>query len=81
MNPDYDKLNEVDAALYPHLTVKLLYLSKITQPESLLAVSFLTKSIINLYMDDWKKLGQCLQYLSSTKHLPFALGANSHAVL
>jgi hypothetical protein len=26
--------------------------------------------------DDWKKLGHCLQYLSSTKHLPFVLGAD-----
>jgi hypothetical protein len=55
MNPDCNKLNEVDAALYHHLTAKLLYLSKITRPDLLLAVSFLTKRVINPDMDDWKK--------------------------
>jgi hypothetical protein len=60
MNPDCDKLNEVDAALYHHLTVKLLYLLKRTRPDLLLAVSFLTKRVINPDLDDWKKLGRCL---------------------
>jgi hypothetical protein len=77
VNPDCDKLNEFDVALYHHLTAKLLYLSKRTRPDLLLAVSFLTKRVINPDVDDWKKLGRCPLYLSSTKHLPFVLGADN----
>jgi hypothetical protein len=73
VNPGCDKLNQVDAALYHHLTTKLLYLSKRSRPDLLLTVSFLTKRVIQPDLDDWKKLGQCLQYLLSTRHLPLCL--------
>jgi hypothetical protein len=81
VNPDCDELNEVNAALYHHLTAKLLYLSKRTRPDLLLAVSFRTKCIVNPDLDDWKKLGRCLLCLSSTKHLPFVLGADDTGII
>jgi hypothetical protein len=81
VNLKCDKLNDVDAALYHHLTAKLLYLSKQARPDLLLAVSFLTKRVIQPDLDDWKKLGRCLRYLSSTKHLPFVLGADGTGIV
>jgi hypothetical protein len=81
VNPDCEKLDDVDAALYHHLTAKLLYLSKRTRPDLLLAVSFLSKRVMYPDTDDWKKLGRCLRYLSSTKHLPFVLGANNTGII
>jgi hypothetical protein len=40
VDPECNKLNEVDGDLYHHLTAKLLYLSKWTWADLLLAVSF-----------------------------------------
>jgi hypothetical protein len=76
VNPECTKLNDVDAALYHYLMAKLLYLSKRARRDLLLAVSFLTKRVIEPDLDDWKKLGRCLQYLSSTRYVPFVLGAD-----
>jgi hypothetical protein len=55
---------------------KLLYLSKRTQPDLLLAVSFLTEHVLHPATDDWKKLGHCLRYLAAMKHLPFVCSAD-----
>jgi hypothetical protein len=54
VNPECPRLNDVDAALYHHLTAKLLYLSKRARPDLLLTVSFLTKWVIQPDLDDWK---------------------------
>jgi hypothetical protein len=57
VNPDCPKLDEVDTTLYHHLTAKLLYLSKRTRPDLLLAISFHTKRVQCPDTDNWKNLG------------------------
>jgi hypothetical protein len=79
VHPECVKLNDVDTAIYHHLTAKLLYLSKRTQPDLLLNVSFLTKQVLQSDIDDWTKLGLC--YLSSTKHHPFVLDADNTGII
>jgi hypothetical protein len=81
VNPECVKLNDVDAAIYHHLTAKLLYLSKRTWPDLLLTVSFLTKQVLQPDIDDWKKLGPCMRYLSHTWHLPFVLAADDTGII
>ena len=68
-NPDAEKLSEVQASEYHHLVAKILYLAKRTQPDLLLAVSFLCTRVTTPDVDDWKKLGRCLRYLNETKDL------------
>jgi Reverse transcriptase (RNA-dependent DNA polymerase) len=81
VSPDCPKLDKVDTALYHCLTAKLLYLSKRTRPDLLLAISFLTKRVQCPDTDDWKKLGRCLGYQSETRHLPFVLSANNTSII
>lgn len=52
---------------------KLLYLSKQVHPDLLLAVSFLSKRVQNPDIDDYKKLGLCIQYLRDTKNFALTL--------
>ena len=63
VNPNAEKLNQQDADLFHHLTAKLLYLSKHVCPDLETAVAFLTTRVKAPDVDDYKKLGRCLQYL------------------
>lgn len=60
------KLDVATAIMYHHLTAQLLYLGKQTQPDILLAVSFLCTRVQAPDEDDWKKLGRCLHFLRDT---------------
>ena len=75
VNPDAVKLGKVEAETYHHLVAKLLYLSKRSRPDVLLAVSFLCTRVQAPDEDDWKKLGRCLRYLNDTKDLYLTLEA------
>ena len=72
---DREKLSSEDAEIYHHLVAKVLYLCKRTRPDLQTAVSFLTTRVQSPDIDDWKKLGRCLKYLSDTKDLPLRLKA------
>jgi hypothetical protein len=47
----------------------------------LLAVAFLTTRVQEPDVDDWRKLGHLIQYLKSTRDLPFIPGASKKGVL
>ena len=80
-NDNAEKLNTLDAVLYHHLVAKLLYLGKRTRPDLLTVISFLCTRIQCPDVDDFKKLGRCLQYLRDSKHLSLTLEAEDMTVI
>ena len=81
VNPKCERLNTETAAIYHHLTAKLLYLAKRTRPDLLTAVSFLCTRVQAPDRDDWKKLGCCLTYLQYTKGEKYTLAADGSWVV
>jgi hypothetical protein len=81
VNDDVEKLDAETAILCHHLTAKLLYLSKRTQPDIQTPVSFLATHVKCLDVNDWKKLGQCLHFLHDTRHDPHILKADGTGVI
>ena len=63
VDPECKKLGNEKASRVHHLMAKLLYLSKHAWPDLQTAVSFLTTRVREPDKDNYKKLGQCLQYL------------------
>ena len=63
MDLECKKLGNEKAFRFHHLTAKLLYLSKHAQPDLQTAVSLLMTQVCEPEEDNYKKLGQCLQYL------------------
>jgi len=59
----------------------LLYLSKKTRPDILIAVSFLSTRVKAPTYDDWKKLGRCIRHLAVTKDLPLTLEASGNGTI
>jgi Reverse transcriptase (RNA-dependent DNA polymerase) len=76
VNPKCERLDSETAAMYHHLTAKLLYLAKRVRPDLQPAVSFLCTRVQSPDKDDWKKLGRCLTFLRDTKHEPLTLSAD-----
>ena len=70
-------LSKDDAEMFHHLTAKLLYLGKRARPDLQLSVSFLATRVQSPDIDNWKKLGRCLQYRHDTANLRLTLNANS----
>ena len=77
MDENGDLLVKLEAAMYYHLTMKLLYLSKRARPAIQLPVYFLTTRVRSPGQYDWKKLVKNIQYLAFTKDLPLALEDSS----
>ena len=46
-----------------------------------MAVAFITKRVQNPDIADFKKLGQCLQYIQETKDMPLILTASDPHVI
>eukprot|EP00957_Ditylum_brightwellii_P053459 4051829-Ditylum_brightwellii.AAC.1 len=59
----------------------ILYLAKKTRPDIQTAVSFLTTRVREPSVDDWKKLGRCVRYLSATKDLQLTLEASKNGLI
>jgi hypothetical protein len=76
VNSNCKKLASNTAVIYPHLTAKLLYLSKHTRPDILTSVSFLCTRVQTPDDDNWKKLGQCLTYLKNTRQDKYMLAVD-----
>ena len=81
VNPDCRKLGEEKASQFHHLTAKLLYLSKHAQPDLQTAVSFLTTQVREPDEDDYKKLGQRIQYLCDNVDILLPLEINDSGIL
>jgi hypothetical protein len=53
---DTDVLDDDDTDMFHHLTAKLLYLCKRARPDLQPTVAYLTTRVMQLNVDDWKKL-------------------------
>ena len=81
VNENAPLLDDRTSKLYHHLTATILYLAKKTRPDIQTAVSFLSTRVKEPSIDDWKKLGRCIRYLSSTRDLVLTLEANNDGVI
>ena len=81
VNDNCAKLDPSTAILFHHIVAQLLYLSKRTRPDLLLAVSFLCTRVQSPDEDDWKKLGRCLRFLKDTKEDKLTLEADGTNIL
>ena len=63
MNPDAESLDTVQAKLFHHLTVKVLFLCKWAHPDIQTPVAFLTTRVKGPNTDDYKKLAHMIRYL------------------
>jgi histone deacetylase 1/2 len=70
------ELNKEAKEHFHSLTAKLLYLSKRTRPDILVAVSFLTSRVQVATEQDGAKLTRVLRYLSGTQNLGIVLEAD-----
>ena len=81
VDPECDKLSNEKASRFHHLTAKCLYLSKRAQPDLQTAVLFLTTRVCKPVEDDYKKPGECLQYLRDNNKIPLTLEINNSGIL
>ena len=76
IDPDSAELNKEAKEHFHSLTAKLLYLSKRTRPDILVAVSFLTSRVQVATEQDGAKLTRVLRYLWGTQNLGIVLEAD-----
>ena len=81
INPEMIKLDMKQVETFHHLMAKLIYFCKFTRPNLQTAVAFLITRVQNPDIDDFKKLGQCLQYIQETKDMPLILTASDPHVI
>ena len=80
INESSPKLSKADKDAFHSTTAKLLYLSKRTRPDILVAVSFLTSRVIDPSEQDAGKLRRVLRYLYGTKGLGIVLEADKQVL-
>jgi hypothetical protein len=81
VNENAEKLDNETVILYHPLMAKLLYLSKRMHPDLQMPVSFLTTWVKSPDVDDWKKLGRCLQFLHDAKSNPHVFEADGTGII
>ena len=81
VNDDAELLNNDNARKFHHLVATLLYLAKKTRPDIQVAISFLCTRVQSPTIDDWKKLGRCIRYLSTTRDMPLTLEVDRSGVI
>ena len=81
VNDNAPLLDEHASKIYHHLTATILYLAKKTRPDIQVAVSFLSTRVKEPSIDDWKKLGRCIRYLSATRDLVLTLEADNDGII
>jgi hypothetical protein len=69
------ELNKTDKEHFHSVVAKLLYLSKRTRPDILVAISFLTSRVLVATDQDATKLMRVLKYLNGTRHMGIILSA------
>ena len=63
VNEDCEKLSTEAAASFHTIVAKLLYVSKISRPDTSLSVAFLSTRVRSPDTDDWIKLSHLMEYL------------------
>lgn len=75
---DSPPLSEERKERFHSVMAKILYLSKRTRPDLLVAVAFLVRRVQNPDEDDWSKMVRLIQYIRGTKELGIRLSAEAH---
>lgn len=70
------KIDDMRAGMFHHITAKLLYLSKRARPNIQLAVFFLCARVRAPEQQDRKKMGRVIRYLRGTQELHLTLEAD-----
>ena len=70
---DSSELSDEYAEYFHSMTARLLYLSKRTRPDLLLAVTFLTTRVVKPTEEDLEKLNRVLKYIHGTTNLKLNL--------
>ena len=70
---DSPLLNDKERERFHSLTAKLLYLSKITRPDILTCIAYLTNRVLDPRTDDWNKLAHTILYIRETRTTPLTL--------
>ena len=73
---DAEKLDDVRAEVYHHISAQLLYLCQCAHPDLQTTVAFLMTRVMQPDIDDWKKLVHCIRYLCNLKDLYLTLEAD-----
>jgi hypothetical protein len=81
VNPEAERLEQVQADTFHTLTAKLLFLCKRARPDLQQAVGFLTTRVKQPDVEDWKKLMRVLKYLHGTKGLCLTLEADDTKIV
>ncbi len=76
VNEDCEKLSNEAAAAFHTIVAKVLYVTKRTRPDISLAITFLTKQVRSLDIEDWEKLSHLMEYQRGDKDRPLILGAD-----
>ena len=75
---DSPPLSEERRERFHSVMAKILYLSKRTRPDLLVAVAFLVRRVQNPDEDDWSKMVRLIQYIRGTRELGIRLSAEAH---
>ena len=81
VNTECKHLDAPSAMMFHHLVACLLFLTKWTCPDILMAVASLTTRIQSLDWDDCKKLAKVLNYLQTTYDLVLTLESSNAGVV
>ena len=81
VNQEGEKLEKEQQELFHHLVAKLLYLTKRSRRDVMVATAFLTTQVRSPDHDDWKMLGRVITYLQDTRDLHLTLKASKMNVI
>ncbi len=75
------KLDQARAKAFHNITAKGVYVDKKARPDISLSIALLTTRVKGLDIDDRRKLCHLVEYLHSTRGLPFILATDGTGVL
>ena len=81
VNEECEKLSTDKSVQFHNLVAKILYATKIDQPDTCTAVTFLTTRVQEPDLDDWDKLSHMMRYVRGTRHLPLILSTDVTHIL
>ncbi len=81
VDEDAMKLDQARAKAFHNITAKGIYVNKKARPDISLSIAFLTTRVKGPDIDDWCKLCHLVEYLRSTRGLPFILATDGTGVL
>ena len=81
VNPESEKLDDIQKEFFHHVVAQLLFLCKRARPDIQTAIAFLCTRVKGPDVDDYKKLCRVIKYLRGTISLPLRLEADSLSIV